>query len=158
MIRKCSVNDVEKVRQFIRHTPPLDVHTVFSYWVMFRYFDELCWLVEDEPNGKIIGFVGGVIGANSQPVPYLWQLGVDTDYRNTPLASKLLYQFTKSVKNKGFQRIQFSIDPNNKPSLNTALRYAHRNKLEIRQIGSIDVIDEIESRNVYEILYEINLA
>ena len=47
IIRKCTVEDVDILRRFVDECKPLELHTPFTYWTLFNYFSNLCFLMAD---------------------------------------------------------------------------------------------------------------
>ena len=77
IIRNCTVEDVDRVRRFVDACKPLELHTSFTYWAIFNYFSNLCFLmIEDE---KLIGFISGIRSSLDKDAVYLWQIGVSKE-------------------------------------------------------------------------------
>jgi L-2,4-diaminobutyric acid acetyltransferase len=154
-IRNCKVSDVGNIRSLVNSMPPLDLHSEFSYWVLIQYFPDLCFVIEEDEDSNIVGFISGVIGSVDSSICYLWQLGVLPKYRRTAYASKLIESLVASAKKLRCRGIQFSISPNNRLSFNTAKRFAERNGLLINEIGEVRFEDPISKSTTYELLYEL---
>ncbi len=155
-IRSCSIDDVAAVRAFVKANPPLDLHSAFTYWVLFSYQNDLCFLMEDEA-GRIIGFVSGVTSSRDPGACYLWQLAVDAAHRRSAVAHRLTAEFHDAACRLGCRRIQFSIDPANAPSLNAAHRFAAKRGLDMKKVSVVSIHDSIDFIDVHEDVYEIGL-
>ena len=73
-------------------------------------------------DGKIVGYINGYIGENSEvyyyePVAYLDCLCVDKSVRNKGIGKKLIDEFTKTVKSKGAKYIKLNAFENNIPAV-----------------------------------------
>lgn len=156
-IRNCTTADVATIRDFVRKTPPLDLHSAFTYWTMFEYFRDLCFVAEVKSREQPMGFITGLVSTIKPNTCYLWQLGVAPKFRFTSCASTLIGHLIHAAKTKGCSALQFSIEPSNKLSLNTAKRFAQRRNLSLHIVGNVEIYDSVETKRTYEILYEIRI-
>lgn len=154
IIRPCEVSDVPCVRQFVAKTPPLDLHSAFTYWVLFRYETALCHLAWDEENSAAVGFISGVTDAATRDLCYLWQIGIDPRYRQQSVASALIDHFVSRARAAGAARIQFSIEPANAASNALYKRAMRRLGFRVQVVGEVDFFDRIDSKHTHEILFE----
>ncbi len=155
IIRNCTVDDVSRVRLFVDQCKPLDLHTTVTYWTLFNYFSNLCFLMLEEE--KVIGFVSGVKSSLDKEVVYLWQVGVAKNYRGNNYASLLLDHFFKASKNLDCSKIQVSIAPENEPSYNAFFKYSKEHSYNISQVGELKYEDELTGKKEFEILYQIEI-
>ena len=155
IIRKCTVEDVDILRRFVDECKPLELHTPFTYWILFNYFSNLCFLMVEE--GKIIGFISGVRSSLDKEVAYLWQIGVSKSHRGKNYASLLIDQFIKSVIDLDCNKIQVSISPENQSSYNTFVKYAKENSYSFVKIGEVKYHDQLSDKKEFEIVYQIEI-
>lgn len=155
-IRPCTAEDVDAVRTFVRANPPLDLHSAFSYWVLFSYQNDLCFVMEDD-DGRLVGFVSGVTSAHDRGICYLWQLAVDSALRRSAIAHQLTAEFHAAARRLGCTRIQFSIDPANVPSLSAAQRFAAKYGFAMKKVSAVSFRDSIDGVDVHEDVYEIDM-
>ncbi|KYC45715.1 MAG: Acetyltransferase (GNAT) family protein [Candidatus Methanofastidiosum methylothiophilum] len=155
IIRNCTVEDVDKVRRFVNECKPLDLHTPFTYWALFNYFPNLCFLMEEEEN--VIGFISGLRSSIENNMVYLWQIGVSKDQRGKNYASVLIDHFIKGVISIECDKIQVSIAPQNQSSNNTFFKYAKIHSYNFGKIGEVKYHDKLTDKKEYEILYQIDL-
>ncbi len=156
-IRNCTTADVATIRNFVSKTPPLDLHSAFTYWIMFEYFRDLCFVAEVKPVEQLMGFITGLVSTSRRNTCYLWQLGVVPTFRMTSCASILIEHLVHAAKTRRCDALQFSIEPSNKLSLNTARRFAQRRNLPLSIVGDVEIYDSVENKRAYEILYEIKI-
>lgn len=155
IVRNCTVNDVESVRKFVDECKPLELHTPFTYWMLFNYFSNLCLLtLEDE---KIVGFISGIKSSSHEQVVYLWQIGVSKRHRGKKYSSTLLDNFFKSALDLNCNKIQVSIGPNNLASYQAFQKYSKKCSYNICEIGKVSYHDKISNTTEYELLYEIDI-
>lgn len=157
-IRNCEQADVVQVRQLVAEMPPLDVHSAFTYWTLFTYSRDLCYLAISYPDGIPRGFVSGVISSSDRTIGYLWQLGVHKSERDRSLSRVLVHTFIASARQLGIKRLQLSIDPANIRSRNLFKRMVYRLQVPLVPISEINFIDTLDGRRTHEILYEVPLC
>ncbi len=154
-IRNCEETDVDEIRKFVKRSKPLDLHTVFAYWILFKYFDDTCFVLEE--GGRIIGFVSGVISSKQPEILYLWQIGIDPAYRGRRHAEALIKKEVEIARVKGCRCLQVTIAPDNAPSYNTFSRFARDHGLSFFKTGEVDVFDSLADRKTFEDLYEMGI-
>lgn len=155
IIRKCTVKDVDSVRRFVDKCKPLELHTPFTYWTLFNYFSNLCFLMEEEE--RILGFISGVRSSLDKDIVYLWQVGVSKEYRGKNYASLLIDHFVKAVIDIDCNKIQVSISPENESSYNAFAKYTKEHSYTFSKIGEVRYNDQLSDKKEYEILYELQI-
>ncbi len=152
-IRTCKEDDIAKVRHFVSLCKPLGVHTGYTYWMLFRFFGESCFLMEE--NGKFIGYVSGMKSNTFPHVFFLWQIGVAQERRGKSYAYHLLEKVVEAAKGLGCTAIQFTIEPDNEASLGAFSGFAQKHNLKIHAQGKIhyphSVKETIEEETIYQI-------
>lgn len=154
-IRNCREEDVDEIRKFVKRSKPLDLHTVFTYWNLFKYFGDTCFVLEKE--GRIIGFVSGIVSSSQPGKFYLWQIGIDRDYRGKRYAEILLKRVVETAKSKKCHGIQVTIAPENRSSYRLFSRFALEQGLPMGKTGTVDIFDSVTKRKTFEDLYEIRI-
>ena len=155
IIRNCTVGDVDRVRRFVDTCKPLDLHTPFTYWALFNYSSNLCFIIEE--NEDVIGFVSGIRSSVEKDIVYLWQIGVSKDQRGKNYSSVLIENFIGSVSSLNCNKIQVSIDLNNEASYNTFLKYTKEHSYNFKKVGEVKYRDTLTDKNEYEIMYQIEM-
>lgn len=155
IIRKCTVEDVDSLRRFVDRCKPLELHTPFTYWTLFNYFSNICFLMIEKD--ELIGFISGIKGSLDKEVVYLWQIGVSKSHRGKNYASVLIDNFIKAVIELDCNKIQVSISPDNEASYNTFLKYAKEHSYNFAKIGEVKYNDQLSDKKEYEILYQIEI-
>lgn len=104
-----------EIRQFVSDCPPLEAYPDHVYKILLRYFGNSC--VVAKWRKRIIGFVLGFISqTHGQSTYFLWQIGVAPYMQGSGLGRRLLAKVEKTATNLGCQRIELTIDPENRPS------------------------------------------
>jgi len=155
IIRNCSEEDVDKIRIFVSECKPLDLHTSITYWTLFKYFPNLCYVMLE--NDKVIGFVSGLRSSLEKDVVYLWQIGINKEHRGKSYASTLIEYFIKSAINLNCNKIQFTIAPENESSYNAFLKYSKEHSYPISKMGEAKYYDSLTDNNYFEIMYQITV-
>ncbi|HOM95848.1 MAG: GNAT family N-acetyltransferase [Candidatus Methanofastidiosa archaeon] len=153
--RNCTIKDVDRIRKFVNECKPLELHTPFTYWTLFNYFSNLCFLIEEDE--KTIGFISGIKSSIDKDVVYLWQIGVSEHHRGKNYASLLIDYFVESVALLNCSKIHVSISPKNMSSYNAFFKYAKGKSYSFTEIGEVKYHDQVSNKDEYEILYQIRL-
>ena len=152
-IRNATIDDLENIRQFVKNTPPLDLHTPYTYWVMYSQSNSL-WKVA-VLNNQIIGFVAG-IGSLAQPnAAFMWQIGIDKTLAPRGLAKNLVDEFIISCRELNISKVQLTIDPKNKTSL--VFFTKHYGKLNLQKTDSMNFTDTLSQDTISEDIYEFEI-
>jgi len=154
-IRNCRETDVDEIRKFVKHSKPLDLHTAFTYWTLFKYFGDTCFVLEKK--GRIIGFISGLLSSNQPNTLYLWQIGIDPDYRGNRYAEILLKRVVEAARAKDCKGLQITIAPENRSSYRLFSRFALEQGLAMDKTGAIDIFDSLTKEKTIENLYEIRI-
>lgn len=154
-IRNCKQDDIQKVRHFVSLCKPLGVHTGYTYWMLFHYFGESCYLMEE--NGVPIGYVSGMKSNTFKDVFFLWQIGVAQEFRGKGYSYLLLEKVVEAAKKLGCKTMQFSIEPDNEASFKTFSGFAKKNNLKMATLGEIKYPHSIRETMEQETLYEITI-
>jgi len=136
VIRNLEENDIEKLLEFVKNCKPLTEHTLYTYWVLSRYFPNICFLCENESR-ELIGAITGVISAKNQEHAFIWQIGVRLDYRRKGIATSLIDKFVNKCTQLGISYIEFTIEPNNVASFNLFKKYAGCKGIKMKKIKMV---------------------
>lgn len=113
-IRKASVDDFLKLHDLVGRIEGIVQHPTHFYKIMISYFGDSIIIVEDKE--KLVGFL---IGFVSQVVPeefFIWQLGVDPEYRGQKIAKKIMEATLEAARQHNCRRIVATVETVNKPS------------------------------------------
>ncbi|MCC7572272.1 MAG: GNAT family N-acetyltransferase [Candidatus Methanofastidiosum sp.] len=155
IIRNCTVEDVDRIRKFVDRCKPLELHTPFTYWTLFNYFSNLCFLMIEED--ELIGFISGIKGLLDKEVVYLWQIGISKDHRGKNYASVLIDNFIKAVIELDCNKIQVSISPDNEVSYKAFLKYVKEHSYSLSKIDEVKYYDTLSDKKEFEMIYQIEI-
>ncbi len=154
-IRNCRQEDIQKVRHFVSLCKPLGVHTGYTYWMLFNYFHESCFLMEE--NGQLIGYVSGMQSNTFEDVFFLWQIGVAEECRGRGYSYLLLEKAVEAAKKLGCKTMQFSVETASKTGLKAFSGFATKNNLKMSAIGEINYPHSVRETMEQDTLYEITI-
>ena len=154
-IRSIKEEDISEVRKLIDYCKPLDLHTPFTYWILAKYFNNTCLVLEDKDH--IVGYVGGMKSTSNEDVFYLWQIGLMPEYRGTNCFQLLLDEAIKAAKLMGCRVLQFSALSDNLQSIGAFSSYARKKSVILTKKDSLKFYDELEDEEFLEDIYELPL-
>ena len=150
VIRNLKEDDIEKVVKFVKNCKPLTEHTYYTYWVLSKYFSDLCFLCEDKYQ-EILGLITGILPVNKKNKAFIWQIGVRKDYRRKGIALSLIDRFVNKCNSLNIYTIDFTIEPDNLASYNLFNKYAKDKGILMEKV------DVIKTKYWEEILYTYKL-
>jgi len=154
-IRNFTTKDIDKIRQFVYLCRPLTLHTPYTYWVLSTYFSDSCFVLER--NKTIIGYVSGLKSTTKLKTFFLWQIGIEEKFRERTYAQLLIQKIVQVAKKHQCKYMQFTIEPNNKISLQTFISYAAKHELKMERIGKAKYYDSLSKKNEGEIIFQYTL-
>lgn len=155
-LRSCTAEDVDQVRRFVASCAPLDVHTAFTYWVMFEHWGDLCFvLLEDD---RIAGYVSAIGSGRHQDTIYVWQIGVVEELRHQGMAQQLISAVIGAAVAKGYRKAQVSIAKGNEASRRAFERYATSRGHRFTAVDEISLKDSLSGDLIQETCFELTLS
>lgn len=153
--RHLTHDDVPTLRRLASKSPPLGLHTAFTYWLVGHYFGDYSLLALDG-DGTELGYVMCITKRDETDLLYVWQIGVLPQYRRQKIAEKLLDAiYEKKVRGGGIRRMQVTIDPHNVPSNKLFESFAGRHGLSYQAIGEASFFDPVDGVKEDETLIEM---
>jgi len=154
-IRNCKPDDILTVRRFVSLCKPLGVHTGYTYWMLFNYFGDSCFLMEE--NGVPIGYISGMKSSTFKDVFFLWQIGVAAEFRDRGYAYLLLEKAMEAAKRLDCKVMQFSIESASEVGYKAISGFAKRNNLKMSALGEIKYPHSVRETIEQDTLYEITI-
>ena len=145
-IENLKENQYEQIKKMVEACSPLDVHTLYTYWVLARYFTDTSFVLYD--NDEAIGFI---IAITKDNVGFIWQIGVLPQYRKQDLSYLLIDKTIQAFKNKGINDIELTIDTNNQISFAAFNSYCKKQNLKLFRK------EPVENQYKNEIIYKITI-
>lgn len=144
-IRNVTKNDANLLQNLVNSCKPLDVHTIYTYWILCNYFNNSCYILEIDT--KPVGFITSVQSSKI----LIWQIGILPEYRGNGYSLKLIDAVISNINDT--EDIRVTIDKNNNESNGAFKKYASLNNYEIRAVDSLKLkgIDIEEDEIIYNI-------
>ena len=87
-LRKPREGEGLAIHKLIEANPPLDVNSVYSYYLLSRHFSDTCVVAEFQ--GEVVAFLSAYIIPNRPDTLFVWQVVVDPAMRGKRLAGLML--------------------------------------------------------------------
>lgn len=137
-IREAKEEEFLKVYELVSESPPLEKYFQHFYRIILRYFSSTCLVAEKQ--GKFIGWQMGFISQNHPETYFLWQIGVHPEIQGKGLGGLILDVTEKTAEEKGCQRIELTIDPENTASEKLFLKNGYKNISQ--EIGTTVLVNQ----------------
>lgn len=112
-IRNVRTSDAADIWRLVRRSGTLDVNSPYAYLLLCRHHADTCLVAEHE--GRIVGFVTALRPPASPEVVFVWQIGVDDQYRQHRVGRRLLSGLIDCCPDARF--LECTVAPDNAPSL-----------------------------------------
>ena len=153
-VRQVKEGDLKKIRAFVKNNPPLGLHTLYTYWVLFSQFRQLWYVCEED--SEIVGFISGVKSLSLNSTALIWQIGVSKNMRGKGVSIALIDAFVNSCKQLSIEHGLVTIDPNNKASLKLFESYFSKHS-NFKAYGNLSLDDELTTESEHEDIYSFEI-
>jgi L-2,4-diaminobutyric acid acetyltransferase len=157
VIRNIEPSDADILQTFVSKCPPLDPHTLFTYWVLARYQPTYGFAAQDL-NGEVIGLLTAIASSNNDETVYVWQIGVAPAVRGNGLAQDLLHELNMAALQNRRRLLEVSIDSHNQESYRLFHAFARAQSAALEVVDVLELHDEHYSLTDSEFLYQIRLS
>jgi L-2,4-diaminobutyric acid acetyltransferase len=157
VIRNIEPRDAEILQAFVSKCPPLDPHTLFTYWVLARYQPTYGFVAQDF-NGEVIGLLTAIASSNDHETVYVWQIGVAPAVRGNGLAQDLLHELNMAALQNRRRLLEVSIDSHNQESHCLFHAFARAQSATLEVVDVLELHDEHYALTDSEVLYQIRLS
>jgi L-2,4-diaminobutyric acid acetyltransferase len=113
-IRKPRAGDGLEIHRLIASSPPLDINSIYSYYLLADHFRDSC--VVAESSGKLVGFISAYRIPNRADTLFVWQVVVDEVMRGKKLASRMLDALLQGYEDAGVAFVEATVNPSNAAS------------------------------------------
>ena len=113
-IRKPQASDGFKIHQLIASSPPLDLNSVYSYYLLSEHFRDTC--VVAEYRGKIAGFISAYHPPERKSTLFVWQVVVDQTLRGQKIAGRMLNALLQRFEPCDLRYVEATVNPSNTAS------------------------------------------
>jgi L-2,4-diaminobutyric acid acetyltransferase len=152
-LRRAGEADLGRIRSFVAGSPPLDLHTPYTYWVLLHWFSDYCFIAEEEE--ELAGFLTAL------PVPdsgiFIWQIGVAHSFRGQGVGTRLLKAAADEARKRRAGWICFSIENGNAASLGLFRSFALSTGQNLEEMCGLELPAGTGGTFKDETLYGISL-
>ncbi|MCA9827417.1 MAG: diaminobutyrate acetyltransferase [Nitrosopumilus sp.] len=121
IFREPLVSDADSIWSLVNSNPPLDENSKYLYVLLCHQFSKTCVVAEFD--SKIVGFLSGFISPKNSDTLFVWQVAVDSEFRNQGVAKELVFK-ALSQTDSAVQFVEATVTPSNKTSLRFLQNFA----------------------------------
>lgn len=114
LTRKPEASDGFAIHQLIAASPPLDLNSIYSYYLLSDHFRETCVVAESQ--GQLAGFLSAYLIPSRPDTLFIWQVVVDSNQRGRGVASRMVDALLAQREMSGLQAIEGTVNPSNRAS------------------------------------------
>ncbi len=146
-------NDGLTIYNLIKSCPPLDINSIYYYYVLCRDFSETC--VVAEWNKKIVGFISAYRKPQEMDCLFVWQVAVAEQARGKKLAANLLDWLINQSSCVRVKNLETTISSSNQPSQMLFKRFAERHQAVYHTSNFLETSRFGHQKHEEEILFRI---
>jgi L-2,4-diaminobutyric acid acetyltransferase len=113
-IRKPQASDGYDIHRLIANSPPLDLNSVYSYYLLSEHFSDSC--VVAESRGQVIGFLSAYRIPQRPQTLFVWQVVVDQALRGKRIAWRMLESLLQRFQHGEVVQVEATVNPGNAAS------------------------------------------
>jgi L-2,4-diaminobutyric acid acetyltransferase len=113
-IRKPQASDGYEIHQLIANSPPLDLNSVYSYYLLSDHFSDSC--VVAESRGKVVGFLSAYRIPQRPQTLFVWQVVVNRALRGKRIAWRMLESLLQRYQDGEVVQVEATVNPSNAAS------------------------------------------
>jgi L-2,4-diaminobutyric acid acetyltransferase len=113
-IRKPQANDGYDIHQLIANSPPLDLNSIYSYYLLSVHFRDSCVVAESQ--GKVIGFLSAYCLPQEPQTLFVWQVVVNRLLRGKKVAWRMLESLLQRFERGELEQVAATVNPSNSAS------------------------------------------
>jgi L-2,4-diaminobutyric acid acetyltransferase len=113
-IRKPRASDGYDIHQLIANSPPLDLNSVYSYYLLSDHFSDSCVVAEFQ--GKVAGFLSAYRIPQRPQTLFVWQVVVNRTLRGRRIAWRMLESLLQRFQKDEVQQVETTVNPSNAAS------------------------------------------
>ncbi len=114
LIRKPRANDGYDIHQLIANSPPLDLNSIYSYYLLSDHFSDSCVVAESQ--GKVVGFLSAYRIPQRPKTLFVWQVVVNRALRGKRIAWRMLEELLGRYSGDELSQVEATVNPSNAPS------------------------------------------
>lgn len=124
LFRSPHPSDGYAIHQLIASSPPLDLNSVYSYYLLCSHFRDTCLIAEQA--GAVVGFVSAYRPPNQADTLFIWQVVVTQLLRGHSVAQQMLNELLARSSTPPLSYLEATVNPSNIASRRLFERLAHQ--------------------------------
>lgn len=104
-------DDGYAVHQLIAESPPLDLNSVYSYYILSDHFRNTCVVAEHE--GEVVGFLSAYRVPEQLDILFVWQVVVSKAMRGRHIAWRMLESLLERFPEGELSCVEATVNPSN---------------------------------------------
>lgn len=106
-----TIDDGAEMWELVKQSGGLDLNSPYSYLMMVKFFNKTCIVAKQ--GEKIAGFVTAFMLPEKHDTVFVWQIGVDREFRGQGIGTKILNALLTSDVCKNVKYLEATISPSN---------------------------------------------
>ncbi len=135
-LRKPQTSDGFKIHQLIANSPPLDLNSVYSYYLLSEHFRDTCVVAESQ--GEIAGFISAYHPPKRNNTLFVWQVVVDQRLRGKQIARRMLNALLQQLEPCELRYVEATVNPSNTASRRLFERLAIEHGSDMEETTFLD--------------------
>jgi diaminobutyrate acetyltransferase len=141
------------VYHLIKSCPPLDVNSIYYYYVLCRDFANTSVIAEQDK--KIVGFLSAYLKPQAPECLFVWQVAVAESARGQKIASNMLNWLSNQAACSKVNTLETTIYPSNQASQSLFKRFAEHHQASCHTSTFLDISQFGKQAHEAEILFRI---
>jgi L-2,4-diaminobutyric acid acetyltransferase len=112
-IRKPRASDGYEIHQLIANSPPLDLNSIYSYYLLSDHFSDSCVVAENQ--GRVVGFLSAYRIPQRPDTLFVWQVVVNRALRGKRIAWRMLESLLQRLGAE-VRQVEATVNPSNTAS------------------------------------------
>ena len=154
-VRNATNSDVNLLYLMANENPPLDLHTLYTYWIICNHYSDTTLVLEVD--GKPEAFASAITTPNCI---FFWQLAVNKEFRGQGFPVVLMEKLCEIAKKKNLD-VQLTISPDNQESYKCLSKFCNYKGYKFEYIGKCVLNNPLNKNNSHsetiENVYAIKL-
>ena len=113
-IRKPRATDGYEIHQLIASSPPLDLNSIYSYYLLSDHFGDSCVVAEYQ--GRVVGFLSAYRIPQRPQALFVWQVVVNRALRGKRIAWRMLKALLRRYADGEVSHVEATVNPSNAAS------------------------------------------
>ncbi|MDH5785773.1 MAG: diaminobutyrate acetyltransferase [Chromatiales bacterium] len=113
-IRPPRASDGYEIHQLIASSPPLDLNSLYSYYLLSDHFGDSCVVAESQ--GRVVGFLSAYRIPQRPKTLFVWQVVVNRALRGQRIAWHMLEELLDRYPLHEVDRVEATVNPSNAAS------------------------------------------